>query len=223
MGYRIENKEIDLSGIKKLTFVPSTKAGDVYRYKNVALRVFKDGEMPIDEQTARYLSGVPTERILLPKKLLFYNNAFKGYTMKLVSQKGAGKRIITTPKREFIESVELLEKDVETISQKHILLNGATPGYTLYNGELYLVNPADYSILDLEGRNNLAQLNGFQLHLLITELISADLRKSRYPQSTINCVKKILSLKDMDQTSSSYLKEVMSGQENIKELVKKIS
>ena len=52
MGYRLENKEINLSGIKKLTYVPSMKAGDVYRYKNYALRVFKEGETPIDKETA---------------------------------------------------------------------------------------------------------------------------------------------------------------------------
>ena len=222
MGYRIDNKEVDLSGLRKLTFVPSSKAGDVYRYKNSAIRVFKDGEEPIDEKTAEYFTGIPTDRILLPRKLLFYNNAFKGYTMKLVSQRGAGKRIITTPKRDLIECVEVLESDAETLSQRKVLLNGATPGYSLYNGDLYLVNPAAYSVLELESSEKLEELNKFQLHLLITELIASDLRKSRYPQPTINNVKKLLSMRDLDESSSDYLREIMRGQENIKELVKKI-
>ena len=222
MGYRLENKEVELSGLRKLTFVPSTKAGDVYRYKNSALRIFKEGEQPIDKTTAEYLTGISTERVLLPRKLLFYNSAFKGYTMKLVSQKGAGKRILTTPKREFIDSVEALEKDVEELSHRKVLLNGVTPGYTLYNGELYLVNPAGFSILELENSEKLEQLNAFQLHLLLTELIAGDMRRSHYSQPTINNIKKILSLRDIDQSSSSYLKEILQGQENVKELVKKI-
>lgn len=223
MGYRLENKDVELSGLRKLTFVPSDKAGDVYRYKNSALRIFKDGESPIDQETAKYLTDISTERILLPRKLLFYNNAFKGYSMKLVSQKGSGKRLITTPKRDLIACVENLEKDIETISRKKVLLNGITPGYTLYNGDIYIVNPAGYTILELENSEKLEQLNEFQLHLLITELISSDLRKAHYPQATINNVKKILSLRDLEEKSSSYLSEVMKGQDSIKELVKKIS
>ena len=222
MGYRIDNKEVDLSGLKKLNFVPSSKAGDVYRYKNSVLRIFKDGEEPIDEETADYFTGIPTDRILLPRRLLFYNIAFKGYTMKLVPQKGAGKRIITTPKRDFIECVEVLESDAETLSQRKVLLNGATPGYSLYNGELYLVNPAAYRILELESSEKLEQLNIFQLHLLITELIARELKKSNYSQTTINNVKKLLSMRDLDVSCSDYLREIMRGQENIKELVKKI-
>ena len=222
MGYRIDNKEVDLSGLRQLTFVPTNKAGDVYRYKNSAIRVFREGETPIDKETAEYFTSVYTDRILLPRKLLFYNNAFRGYTMKLVSQRGAGKRIITTPTKDLIECIEALERDVETVSQKKILLNGITPGYSLYNGELYLVNPAGYSILESVSEDKLEQLNEFQLHLLITELIAAELRKNRYLQPTINNVRNLLGLRDNDQSSSSYLKEVIDGQENIKEFVKKI-
>ncbi|MBR3211232.1 MAG: hypothetical protein IKF71_04775 [Bacilli bacterium] len=222
MGYRIDNKDVDLSGLRQLTFVPSEKAGDVYRFRNSALRVFREGETPIDKETASYFTDVSTERILLPRKLLFYNNAFKGYTMKLVSQKGAGKKIITTPTRDFVECVEALEKDIEVISQKKILLNGITPGYSLYNGELYLVNPANYSVLELERSEKLEQLNEFQLHLLVTELVAAELRRMKYPQSCISNVKDLFGLRDVDQTSSSFLKEIIDGQENIKELVKRI-
>ena len=67
---------------------------DVYKYKNSALKVFKkENDTPIDPYTADYLTSISTNRILLPQKLLFYNNAFKGYSMKLVPQKGSGQRI----------------------------------------------------------------------------------------------------------------------------------
>ena len=223
MGYRLENREIELSGLRKLNFVPSTKAGDVYRYKNVALRVFRDGEMPIEEETAKYFTGITTKRILLPRKLLFYNNAFHGYTMKLVSQKGAGKRITTTPKWDLIDNVEVLEEDTETLSQKHILLNGITPGYTLFNGELYIVNPAAHSIFEGGDTRQLNDLNQYQLHLLMTELIASDLRKSGVSQTEIQYMKKLMSAKDPEQYCSDYLREIMAGQNNVRELVKKIS
>ena len=224
MGYRLGNQEIELSNLKKINFTPSTKAGDVYRYKNMAIRVFRDGEEPIDKQTADYFTRISTARILLPRQLLIYNSSlFKGYSMKLVTQKGSGKRITIAPKRELIEGVAALERDNETLSQKKVLLNGINPGYVLYNGEIYLVNPAGYSRLELGNTKSLEKLNQFQIHLLITELIASDLRKSRVPQATINEVKKLLSLKDMDERTSSFLIELLRGQENVKELVKKMS
>ena len=223
MGYRIENKPVDLSGLQKLKFAPSAKAGDTYRYRNSALRIFRDGEKTMDQETAEYLTGISTERILLPRKLLFYNNAFKGYTMKLVSHKGSGKKMLTTPKRDLLDCVEALENDVETISQKKVLLNGTSPNYTLYNGELYLVNPVNYSVLELSSFEELERLNRFQLHLLLTELIAGEMRRTNYSQALINRVREILKLRDMDESSSSYLKEVMKGQETVKEFVKKIS
>ena len=222
MGYRLENKPVDLSGIKKLTFVPSSKAGDVYHYRNYALRIFKDGEKVIDKDTARYLTTISTERILLPKKLLFYNNAFKGYTMKLVSQKGAGKKIITTPIDDFIDSVEVLESDVKEVSQKKVLLNDIAPGYTLYNGELYLVNPAKYDTLDIGGAEDLERINKYQLHLLITELITSELNKHNCPQSSIRHMKELMNLRDMDQNTSDFLYDLMGDQKDIKQFVKKI-
>ena len=222
MGYRLDNKDADLSKLRQLTFVPSSKAGDVYRYKNEALRVFRDGEEPIDKKTAEYLTNISTERILLPRKLLFYNNAFKGYTMKLVSQKGAGKRIITTQTDEIIDCVEAVEKDINELSHKKVLLNGINPGYSLYNGELYLVNPAGYRIIELESYEKLAKLNEFQLQLLLTELIASDMRKNRYSQALINSIKKILNKRDLEQSCSSYLKELLNDNRNIKEYVKRI-
>ena len=65
MGYRLENKEVDLNGLRQVNYVPSKKAGDIYRYKNDVLRIFKDGEQPIDEDTARYLTTISTDRVLL--------------------------------------------------------------------------------------------------------------------------------------------------------------
>lgn len=222
MGYRLENKDIDLSGLRQLNFKPTSKAGSVYRYKGSAIRVFDEGEEPIDEETAKYLTDIRTERIILPKKLLFYNNAFRGYTMKLVSQKGAGKKISNAPTDEFINNVRVIEKDIAALSQRRVLLNGATPGYTLYNGELYIVDPSNYRILDSVDVERLQELNQFQLHLLLTELLSSELKKSNVPNSSIQHLKELLGLRDIDQPSSSYFGEIMKGQRNLKELVKKI-
>ena len=223
MGYRLENKSVDLGGLRQLTYVPSKKAGDVYRFKNDAIRVFKDGEDVIDEETARYLTTISTDRVLLPRKLLFYNNAFKGYTMKLVSQKGANKKFITTPKRDAIDAITVVEDDIDILSQKKVLLSNTGIGHTLYNGELYLVDPSKYRILDLgDSDESLRRLNQYHLHLLVTELIATELRKNNFTQASINHLKEIIELKDLDQSTSDYLSDLIGSQKDIKQLVKKL-
>lgn len=222
MGYRLDNKPVDISKLKKLKFAPGTKVGDTYHYRNCALRIFKEDEKEMSQETAEYLRDISTERILLPRRLLFYNSAFRGYSLKLVSNRGAGKKMTTTPKGDLIKNIEILESDVESVSRRKVLLNGIAPGYTLYNGELYLVNPANYSVLELESSEELERLNQFQLHLLLTELIASEMRRVQYPQLLIERMKEILKLRDMDQTSSSFLNELLKGQESIKEFVKKI-
>ena len=74
MGYRLDNKDIDISG-KRLTKIGNGGTGDVYKYRNSALKIFKtDRDTPIDLETAEYLTTISTNRVLLPRNLLFYNN-----------------------------------------------------------------------------------------------------------------------------------------------------
>ena len=223
MGYRLGNKSIELDGKRPIRFIASGDSEDVYRFQRMILKIFQDGEMPIDKKMAEYLSSISTERILLPRKLLFYNNSFRGYSMKLVPKKGSGRRIITTPKNELIMNIEVLEEDIQRLSRRKVLLNGVSPSNSIFNGELYFTNPNRYTLFDISNFEELEKLNRFQLHLLLTELIASELHKGQYPPSTVNMVREMMGLRDTDQSSSSYLKDVMDGQENIKQMVKKIS
>ena len=127
MGYRLDNKDIDISG-KRLTKIGNGGTGDVYKYRNSALKIFKtDKETPMDVETAEYLTTISTNRVLLPRNLLFYNNTFRGYTYKLVSKKGSGKKITTIPKDELVGNISIIERDIETLSNKQVLLDGIEP------------------------------------------------------------------------------------------------
>lgn len=223
MGYRIENKPINITGKKSLTKIATDKTGDVYRYKNMAVKIFREKDAHhFDQEVARHLTSIPTENILLPRKLVFYNNAFRGYTMKLIPKKGTAKKIITTPKHELLSGIASVELDTEMLSTRHILLSGITPNNALFNGEIYLYNPNDYSVLDLEKEDDLERINKFQIHLLLVELIVQEMRKNNYSQEMINRVREIFNLKDTDQDTSTYLAELIDGQDSIKQMIKKM-
>ena len=53
-------------------------------------------------------------------------------------------------------------------------------------------------------------------------MITTELRKINFPQSSINHMKEIMELRDIDQTTSEYLNSVIGEQKDIKQLVKKL-
>ena len=223
MGYKLDDKDIKLTK-KNLKKIGTGVTGDVYKYKSSALKIFKkDKDTPIDPYTADYLTSISTNRILLPEKLLFYNNAFKGYTYKLVSKKGMGNRMIMLPKDELIEDTLIIEKDIETLSNKQVLLNGIEPSNTIFNGKLYLTDPTSYSVLDdIMSTEELERLNKYQYHLLLTILITQELRKNNFSSHIVSEVKELLEMKDATDNTSDYLKDLLGDSYTFKQFVKRM-
>ena len=222
MGYRLGDKEIKLTG-KRMTKIGTGVTGDVYKYKNNALKIFKDNkEIPIDLETAQYLSQITTHRILLPKNLLFYNNSFKGYSYKLVSKKGLGKRILTIPSEDLTEEISIIEKDIERLSTKKVLLNGIEPSNIIFNGKLYLADPSKYSVLDLYSTQDLEVLNKYQLHLLLTTMITSEIRKNNFGSKIEKEIKELLEIKDTTDNCSDFIRDIIGNNDNMKQLIKKM-
>ena len=222
MGYRLENKDINLNE-KKFTKIAQGKTGNIFKCNGYAIKVFNNyAEDIIDLETAKYLTGIRTNRIILPNKLLFYNNGFKDYSMKLVKKDPRQKKIINCPTDELIRNVEIIEEDIKTLSDKKVLLNGINPENTTVNGKLYLTDPSKYRILDIESTEELEKLNNYQFYILLTNLIIKELNKSHISASTIQRMKELLSLKDDSIYYSDYLGEILEDNSSIKTLIKKI-
>lgn len=220
MGYKLDDKDIKLTN-KRMTKIGNGANGDVFKYRNMALKIFRDGKTPIDYYTADYLTSISTDRILLPQNLLFYNNTFKGYTHKLVTKKGT-QRIIMLPKVEFIQNIRMLERDIEILSNKKVLLDGIAPDNTIFNGDLYLIDPTEYKVLDTWGSEVLEDLNKYQLHLLLISLITTELRKNNFPSNVQNDVKELLEMKDSNVDSSDFFGDIINNNDTIKQFVKRM-
>ena len=228
MIYKLDDKNIDLREKKKLSLIAKGKNGNIYGYGNFAIKVFNNiEEPPISEETAKYLTTINTDRILLPRKLLFYEDAFSGYSLKLVPKKPNVKKLINSPKEQLIDNITALESDIKTISKRNILLSDMSPENVQYNGTIFISDPSKYTLLDLprtgELDKELEKINSFQLHLLLTELFSEELRKINFKKESIEYLKELFELKDVDQQTSSFLSNMMDGQVTLKEMVKKIN
>lgn len=222
MGYRLDGKDVDIVG-KRMTKIGTGTTGDVYRYKNKALKIFKKGTIPpMNLETAKYLSNISTTNIILPENLLFYNDSFRGYTYKLVSKKGLGKRMITLPKEELIDNIENIEIDTEILSNKNVLLNGIDPSNSIFNGSIYLCDPSKYSILDIMSNKELEKLNKYQIYMLLSTMLLSELRKNNLGGSSERKMKSLLELKDMDEDASVYFDRLLQNSDNVKQFVKKM-
>ena len=221
MIYKIGNRKEDLNG-KRIRKIATGEKGDVYKYKGEAIKLFNpDEQTPMTEEVADYLTKIQTSRILLPRKLVFYQDAFRGYTLRLVQKKGNNRKLIALPGEDLVENVETIERDIRTLSDRKVLLNGITPDNVLFNGRLYLTDPAHYKLLELYGTEDLERLNKYQFHVLFTELIAEELKKCNYPQSVVTYMRDLLRVKDVDQPTSEFLKEIIDPKDTIKQMVKK--
>ncbi len=221
MIYKIGTRKEDLDG-KRIRKIASGEKGDVYRYKDEAIKLFNpDEELPMTEEVAKYLTNIQTSRILLPRKLIFYEDAFRGYTLRLVQHKGNSKKLITLPGDYLVDNAEKIEDDIRTLSNHKVLLNGITPDNVLFNGRLYLTDPAHYKLLELLETEDLERLNRYQFHVLFTELIKKELKRCNYSPAVIEYMIDLLKMKDVDQSTSEYLSEIVPSKESIKQIVKK--
>ena len=222
MGYRLDNKDVDIS-VKRLTKIGNGKTGDVYKYRDKAIKIFKtDRETPIDLETAEYLTSISTNRILLPRNLLFYNNTFRGYSYKLISKKGLGKKITTIPKDELVGNISIIERDIETLSNKQVLLNGIDPENAIFNGNLYLTDPSSYTKLDIYSVKELEKLNKYQFHLLLSSMITSEFRKTNLDSRIEKQLKELLNLREDDVNSSDFFIDIIDENDSIKQFIKKI-
>lgn len=221
MGYRLDNKKIELNK-KNLVKIMSDSTGDIYRYKNVALKIFnEDKDNPMDFETADYLTNISTSRILLPNKLLFYNNTFKGYQFKLVNNK-SNKQLIRLPKNELIGNIALIENDIRNLSNKSILLDGLNLNNCVFNGDLYFINPVDYKKLDLLSSSELEIVNRYQFHLLLTSLIVSEMRKNNIGSKLESEIRELFNIKDNIEATSSFLANILLDNNTIKQFIKKM-
>lgn len=219
--YTLDGKPVNMD-FKHMSVVATGKTGIVYKYKDVALKLFNSEQVPsVDLETTKMLTGIQTDRILLPRKILYCDDKFRGYTYRLIPKKGTGKKIIMLSKDELVGNILLLENDIEELSKSKVLLDGIDPTNCIFNGDLYISDPRQYSILDIFSTEELAKLNKYQLHLLLTQIMVSEIQScSGITNAAERNFKEIMGMKDDEQDSSDYYARIMGKVDSVKEFVK---
>ena len=217
MIYQINNEFITPDIIRKLKLIKSGKTGKVYKWKNnKILKIFSknqpENKCPMDLETAEILSKINSESryIILPLDLVFNKNDYekknlKGYVCQNIDKKG-NKNITKMSKRKLIENIQEIEDDIELLSSKNILLDGLNAENTIFNGYLYISDPANYIKFEEESVRN---INMKLFQQLLIDLTTRDLRKLKVSKTKIEQVAELLYLKDDEVLNSIYLKDIL--------------
>ena len=217
MIYQINNEFITPDIIRKLKLIKSGKTGKVYKWKNnKILKIFSknqpENKCPMDLETAEILSKINSESryIILPLDLVFNKNDYekknlKGYVCQNIDKKG-NKNITKMSKRKLIENIQEIEDDIELLSSKNILLDGLNAENTIFNGYLYISDPANYIKFEEESVRN---INMKLFQQLLIDLTTRDLRKLKVSKGKIEQVAELLYLKDDEVLNSIYLKDIL--------------
>ena len=223
MKYSLDNKVINLS---KASIIGYGKNGNVYRYKNNAIKIFPNGKVPsglIDSNTCKELCNITTTSILLPRGIVYYNeNIFSGYSLRPSINKNSISNIAKMDKDIFVCNVELLEDDILTLSNKGVLLDGILPENVIVSDKLYLTDPSRYSFLGKEYCDGLYDMNSYQMHLLLTKLVLSSLKKSDVSPRELREFKRLLLSKNDKELSSSFFDNLIGDEKNIHSYVKKM-
>ncbi len=212
MEYRIDSKKVRINE-GNLKLLGSGIEGNVYKYRDYALKIKSTNNLGLSYEDAKYMIGTRTNKILLPKGILYINNRYSGYVTKYVSSIGNYKLIDLT-KEELINTVILpIEEDILSISSKNILINDLKEEDTIINElGLYILDPGSFTIMRDIDEEDIKKLNILQVKELIDMIVNLELKRNKLNNLLDDNISDILS---------DYYESVLPKNVSIKEYVKK--
>lgn len=142
-----ENKKIiDIELLELLSEKGSEMT--VYNDENFVYKIFKKdyklGHKSIEE--LNYLSSIKTSRILMPESLIFNNDELIGYTMIYIKNE---KDIHNDTMANLLNELTIIKQDIDILNKLCVRLIDINKSNIVYNGKLYLIDPGNYYINDV--------------------------------------------------------------------------
>lgn len=122
----------------------------VYKYLDSVIKIYKKeyqlSHLSLEE--LNILKNILTQRILLPTATLWNSNGeLVGYKMPLI----IGERSLECDSLDtFFQELEILKQDLDLLCSNSIILRDINPSNTIYNGHIYLIDPGNYLIDELD-------------------------------------------------------------------------
>lgn len=171
---QIFNEDGSPLDINKIEFLSDQGAEFiVYKYLDSVIKIYKrDYQLShLSLEELNTLKNILTQRILLPAGTLWNgNHELIGYKMPFI----AGERSIECDSPcAFFEELEVLKQDLDLLCSNSIILRDINIPNTIYNGHIYLIDPGNYLVDELDKiifRVNIADSSiAEKLNRIITE------------------------------------------------------
>lgn len=144
--YCKNTKLIDIESLHLLSQKGSEMT--VYNDEKFVYKIFKKDYKLVHKsvEELKYLSSIKTLRILMPKALLFSNEELIGYTMPYIKNE---RDIHSDTMANLLNELMVIKKDIDILNRLYIRLIDINKSNIVYNGKLYLIDPGNYYIDDI--------------------------------------------------------------------------
>lgn len=217
MKFYINNKEYNLDYLKmQKDFISSGYEVNVYKINNLVFKFYKEIclKYRLDEKNVKYLSKIPTKRILLPKDVIYdENHEFYGYTMKYI--KPEEKEDIKDLKIDkLLKELSLIKNDLLILKDNNVFIDDLCDSNFIFNKGFYFVDPGSFEVNRKRKKDYIEIMNRELMNDFIIRFILF-----RNHKFTIDEINKIYKYYPFDE----YLDKTIKEEKNKKELIKEYS
>ena len=121
---------------------------EIYRYGKEVLKIYKPfcRKDRLDEETAIILSGISTERFILPERIIRDEDGkFIGYSMPFIYEYPVG-GILKNKIGNILDEFDIIRDDIRILSDNHVEIEDLHVGNILYTGKIYIGDPGSYLV-----------------------------------------------------------------------------
>ena len=139
---------LDMSRVEFLTDKGSEFI--VYKYLDMVIKLYKKNyklsHLSLEE--IKILKSIATQRILLPRGVLLNQDGeLAGYSMPYIDGE---RNILYDSASNLLDELEIIKQDLNLLCNNYIILRDINLANTIYNGQMYLIDPGNYLINDLQ-------------------------------------------------------------------------
>jgi len=217
MKFYVDDKKYDLD-YKKMqkNFISSGFESDVYRFDNKVYKFYKEVclKYRLDKKSVEYLSKIKTNRLLLPKDVIYdENKEFFGYSMKYI--KPIEKEEIENLKVDrLLKDLLLIKKDLLLLKDKNVFIDDLCESNFIFNNGIYLIDPGSYEINKKRSKEYIEIINREIMNDFVIKYVL--FRRYGLDNEDIRKLHKVFPLDE-------YISDIISKEKNKKQLVNEYS
>ena len=202
--YKLEEKKIIFDSDELFPHLPSLgygSQGDVYKFRigneTFALKVFYNFELPILSDYQKQLD-IDIDSYISPKRLMYVNDEFKGYIMRLCKGKDLEKRRLNISVDEFAESTVKLMEDTEKLSKINYSIFDTYISNVMYDDGFKMIDMDNYRYEENKTYDEIIRINNRRLNQMLSEIFIKNANLSTFYFSNVEFRKLMKKCEDGD-------------------------